>query len=41
VWAAVPEQDTYIVFLTNSGTCPAGLLPATLTAQQLGLEPAG
>jgi len=40
-WAASPGQDIYIVFLTNSGSCPAALLPGSLDLAALGLIASG
>lgn len=36
IWFYVPETESILVFLTNSGSCPAGLLPLTLPASGFG-----
>jgi len=38
VWFYVPEADSLVIFLTNSGSCPADFLPFFLTPDILGLE---
>ena len=40
VWFELPEADTRIVFLANSGSCPAQYLPLLLPPEQFGDEPA-
>ncbi len=37
-WMYVPEADTAVVFLTNSGSCPVGFFPLSLSPELFGLD---
>lgn len=39
IWFRVPETDTTLIFLTNSGSCRVMLLPSNLEPEVLGLMP--
>jgi D-alanyl-D-alanine carboxypeptidase len=41
IWFYVPEADSIVVFMTNSGSCPAGFLPFSLSPADFGIMASG